>query len=184
MIYYDFIFHLSIALALQAPSVTSFPSLNRWGLLRRQTPPEKRLNTLDTNPNGSTFLWLLQDDYSGKNFFECVPRLQFDTPSPTYLQEVYLLQRQRSNKVSYAELLFCVSSSDHASKAAQWSTSSSATFVSRLTLQRQLCKQGDCDGQAPHICSRRWHCDDEGRQHKLVGRRPVSRKAGPPTGCN
>lgn len=35
----------------------------------RSIPLEKRSN-LNTNPNGSTFLWLPQDEYSGKTFFE------------------------------------------------------------------------------------------------------------------
>lgn len=30
---------------------------------------------INTNPNGSTFLWLLEDEYSGQTFFECVDRL-------------------------------------------------------------------------------------------------------------
>ena len=38
------------------------------------TKPEKRqsINAFDHNPDGSQFLWVLQDTYEGKTFFECV----------------------------------------------------------------------------------------------------------------
>jgi len=38
---------------------------------------EKRqiVDTVNYNPNGSAFLWLLEDEYAGKNFFEWVFRL-------------------------------------------------------------------------------------------------------------
>ncbi len=37
------------------------------------SPHAKR--QINTNPNGSTFLWLLEDEYSGQTFFEWVDRL-------------------------------------------------------------------------------------------------------------
>lgn len=33
----------------------------------------KRVNKLQTDTNGSSFIWTLQDTYEGKTFFECVP---------------------------------------------------------------------------------------------------------------
>jgi hypothetical protein len=46
------------------------PSLVSSSELRSRSV-EKRAN-FDSNRNGSTFLWLLQDTYAGKTFFESV----------------------------------------------------------------------------------------------------------------
>jgi hypothetical protein len=42
---------------------------------RSQPPVNHAKRQINTNPNGSTFLWLLEDEYSGQTFFECVDRL-------------------------------------------------------------------------------------------------------------
>ena len=44
----------------------------------RQPAPKSPTYTkrqINTNPNGSTFIWLLEDEYAGQTFFECVDRL-------------------------------------------------------------------------------------------------------------
>jgi hypothetical protein len=45
--------------------------LSSWTKFQAHTPRnlEKRAG-INTNPNGSTFLWLSQDVYAGKTFFE------------------------------------------------------------------------------------------------------------------
>jgi hypothetical protein len=84
--YYDLPFILTIALLAfdcqPSRAVSNAPNaLDQWSSWRRSlssrvwrpsslVPSEKRFNVLDTNPNGSTFLWLPQDEYSGKTFFE------------------------------------------------------------------------------------------------------------------
>ncbi|KAK0208339.1 glycoside hydrolase family 16 protein [Desarmillaria ectypa] len=46
------------------------------------TPPlEKRYDTFDINPNGSTFLWILEDDYSGSTFFNYFGFYDGDDPT-------------------------------------------------------------------------------------------------------
>ncbi|KAJ7492593.1 glycoside hydrolase family 16 protein [Mycena latifolia] len=50
---------------------------------------------LATNPNGSTFLWLPQDEYSGKTFFDGFTFFPFDDPTHgtvTYVNETYAFQ--------------------------------------------------------------------------------------------
>src|SRR5271170_5818627 len=66
-------------LVLNIPQSAGLPSLSidhlkfvsglssLWPLHTR-----KRSLDLDTNPNGSTFIWVIQDTYEGQNFFECV----------------------------------------------------------------------------------------------------------------
>lgn len=48
------------------------------------------LNDLATNSNGSDFLWLPQDEYSGKTFFECVPRRTSNQLSHSLCSQVVL----------------------------------------------------------------------------------------------
>jgi len=65
-------------------------------------PASSRFNSLDTNPNGSTFLWLPQDEYSGKTFFD---RFTFYTASDpthgtvTYVNESFAF----ANGLAYVE---------------------------------------------------------------------------------
>jgi hypothetical protein len=56
------------------------------------------LHDLATNPNGSTFLWLPQDEYSGDTFFECVFRKK-QTLSDPRLQWIHVLPLSRSYTV-------------------------------------------------------------------------------------
>ena len=57
-------------LASWSDSLRWKPSLNADGT----TKPEKRqtINAFDHNPDGSEFLWVLQDTYEGQTFFEYV----------------------------------------------------------------------------------------------------------------
>lgn len=43
------------------------------------TALQKR-GSINSNPNGSQFIWLPQDEYSGKTFFECVPQVMDSSP--------------------------------------------------------------------------------------------------------
>ncbi|KAH0590705.1 hypothetical protein H2248_000833 [Termitomyces sp. 'cryptogamus'] len=45
-------------------------SIQAKSITRELHSPNVKRNNLNTNSNGSTFLWLLQDEYSGKTFFE------------------------------------------------------------------------------------------------------------------
>ncbi|KAK0198438.1 glycoside hydrolase family 16 protein [Armillaria mellea] len=45
------------------------------------SPPQKRYDTFDVNPNGSTFLWILEDDYSGPTFFNYFGFYDGDDPT-------------------------------------------------------------------------------------------------------
>ncbi|KAF9076327.1 concanavalin A-like lectin/glucanase domain-containing protein [Rhodocollybia butyracea] len=57
------------------------PSLNPLDILSSTTSLHAR-STLDVNPNGTTFLWLPQDEYSGSTFFD---NFTFYTgPDPTH----------------------------------------------------------------------------------------------------
>ena len=52
-------------------TLSSFTSIRRSGL-PRSNPPILAATGVNYNPNGSAFLWLPLDDYSGPNFFEWV----------------------------------------------------------------------------------------------------------------
>lgn len=51
----------------------STPSVARSHIQFNDPQPSlaPRANNVNVNPNGSTFLWLPEDTYSGQNFFEC-----------------------------------------------------------------------------------------------------------------
>ena len=84
---------LFAVLALLPHETTAFPALDstsiaiwtrnlnplRWGSYRTRRDPERNLakrqgqgdgTAFDRNPDGSAFLWVLQDTYEGETFFE------------------------------------------------------------------------------------------------------------------
>ena len=61
------LFFILLAFAGPVPSVARA----HRQLDNSQPPVVPRANNFNVNPNGSTFLWLPQDEYSGKTFFEC-----------------------------------------------------------------------------------------------------------------
>lgn len=68
MIFYDFTMIFRIfTLLLVCCHLTTASSLS------------KRLDIIDNNPDGSSFLWLLQDDYSGNLFFEYPSRSSYSS---------------------------------------------------------------------------------------------------------
>lgn len=69
-------------------------------LSSRSIPIKKRSN-LNTNPDGSTFLWLPQDEYSGKTFFEYALYIKLNGNGiKFFLQSLDFLHRQGPYEVS------------------------------------------------------------------------------------
>ena len=64
-------------------------------------------NAFDHNPDGSQFLWVLQDTYQGKTFFECVAAHCSIDSVRLYLSQksVGVFHGERSNQVSHASCL-------------------------------------------------------------------------------
>jgi hypothetical protein len=64
---------LSLTLFVAYPRVLAHPKIG-WHSWLNPSPLHqfKRNQNVDTNPNGSTFLWLIEDEYVGDTFFECV----------------------------------------------------------------------------------------------------------------
>lgn len=60
-------FYVLRSSALVPSDITKLPSLFSRD---RFTTQEKRTNYFDTNRNGTAFLWIIQDTYSGKTFFD------------------------------------------------------------------------------------------------------------------
>ncbi|KAJ7103508.1 glycoside hydrolase family 16 protein [Mycena belliarum] len=100
-------YELSFYLALLQPAL-AFPNLLGNDPLGSMSASFGRLwprsdavyHNLATNPNGSTFLWLPQDDYSGKNFFDGFTFYTFEDPTHgtvTYVNETYAFQ----NRLAY-----------------------------------------------------------------------------------
>jgi len=54
----------------------NFPSLGSWASAPHIDKRDD--NAFDKNPNGSFFVWLPQDEYSGDTFFECVYLVSFE----------------------------------------------------------------------------------------------------------
>ncbi|KAF9044712.1 glycoside hydrolase family 16 protein [Hymenopellis radicata] len=52
----------------------------RW-FSRSDSDIQKRYNQFEANNDGSTFIWLLQDEYSGDTFFECFGFYDGDDPT-------------------------------------------------------------------------------------------------------
>jgi hypothetical protein len=73
-----FFFFTLIQPSIAFPKLTGNDPLGLRAKLAHIWPRDNSSNNLHdlaTNPNGSTFLWLPQDEYSGDTFFECVFRL-------------------------------------------------------------------------------------------------------------
>jgi hypothetical protein len=71
---------VSISLNLGTADAARSSRLKLAGQTKRSqpvlsTPRYHTKRQINTNPNGSTFIWLLEDEYSGQTFFECVDRL-------------------------------------------------------------------------------------------------------------
>jgi hypothetical protein len=84
--YYDILYPLAILVPFSALQTTALPSISSDGTNLRstwssflswtwQTRLSKRQDSsnFETGANGSKFLWLIQDTYEGKTFFEWVP---------------------------------------------------------------------------------------------------------------
>ena len=89
-------------------ALPSLTSIHRSWLPR--TDPLSRsaqVTGVNYNPNGSAFLWLPQDEYSGSTFFEWVCIWNVDTFSSYSIpyQPLGFLQWTRSNKVCHKVLL-------------------------------------------------------------------------------
>jgi hypothetical protein len=72
---YELLFLLAATFQPSAafPKLTGNDPLGLRASLARLWPRyNAKYPELATNPNGSTFLWLPQDEYAGKTFFECV----------------------------------------------------------------------------------------------------------------
>jgi hypothetical protein len=61
---------LFLLLALTSEALPN-PS-DALSFLSLPSPPRQKRSGLDTGDNGTTFLWVIQDTYQGKTFFECV----------------------------------------------------------------------------------------------------------------
>ncbi|KAJ7169874.1 glycoside hydrolase family 16 protein [Mycena filopes] len=89
------IHELALLLLTAQPSL-AFPKLTTNGMLGlwpRHSAPSQ-LNNLATNPNGSAFLWLPQDDYSGPSFFDNFTFFNFLDPTRgtvDYVNRTYAL---------------------------------------------------------------------------------------------
>ena len=81
--YYDFLYPLAILVPFSALQTTALPSISSDAAKLRSSLSsflswtwETRLNkrqddtNFETGTNGSEFLWLIQDTYEGKTFFE------------------------------------------------------------------------------------------------------------------
>lgn len=70
---------VSISLNFGAADAVRSSRLSWTGQTKRSQPapvsPTYTKRQINTNPNGSTFIWLLEDEYAGQSFFECVDRL-------------------------------------------------------------------------------------------------------------
>jgi hypothetical protein len=79
---YDLYYHIYVLLTFGSIACLASTPYDWFGLGVAKIPElDIRDNSgqvpspLDMNPNGSTFLWLLMDEYKGDNFFECVVQL-------------------------------------------------------------------------------------------------------------
>ncbi|KAJ6519845.1 glycoside hydrolase family 16 protein [Mycena sanguinolenta] len=84
-------------LSVIAPSV-AFPNTGNfgWSSLAQIWPRNSDLHTLATNVNGSDFLWLPQDEYSGQTFFDGF--IFYTDSDPThYVNQTYAFD----NKLAY-----------------------------------------------------------------------------------
>ncbi len=59
-------------LSRRSVSEVGLLSLSSHVGLASATSLSRRVNKLQTDTNGSSFIWTIQDTYEGKTFFECV----------------------------------------------------------------------------------------------------------------
>ncbi|KAH8822827.1 glycoside hydrolase family 16 protein [Flagelloscypha sp. PMI_526] len=75
---------LALLALLALPAVHGFllpPNDYEWTPVPRESHPRKRENKAETNPNGSEYVWVLEDTYAGQHFFD---NMTFWTaPDPT-----------------------------------------------------------------------------------------------------
>ncbi|KAF7339449.1 Glycoside hydrolase family 16 protein [Mycena sanguinolenta] len=86
-----------------APTL-AFPNKGNfgWGSLSQLWPQNSNLHDLATNANGSDFLWLPQDEYSGKTFFDGF--IFYNESDPTHGTVTYVNQTYAfDNKLAYVD---------------------------------------------------------------------------------